>query len=109
MNVLNQTPDYNFLNQVIDNIKNIEKKDMNAVVKEIYDATYYRYAMMYHEAEAKKDYMRDIVIRKTEKIDQLQQACAILLDAALTKKELDESQLESLTSTFNKYKEDASS
>ncbi len=80
--ILNRVPDYNFLNQVIDNIKDIEKKDMNQVVREIYEATYYKYSMLFYKAESERDQMRDTVIAKTEKIEKLQGLCKLLLDKA---------------------------
>ena len=80
--ILNRKPDYNFLNQVIDNIKNIDKKNMMQVVQEIYEATYFKYSMLYYKSEANEQKYRELVIKKTEKIDKLQGLCQLLLDKA---------------------------
>ena len=105
-NILNRTPDYNFLNQVIDNIKNIEKKDMMMIVKEIYDATYFKYSMLFYKAEGERDRMRDVVIQKTEKIDKLQGLCASLLDVIENGNKVSTEDLLTLRQMYEDNKED---
>jgi hypothetical protein len=107
-NILNRTPDYNFLNQVIDNIKNFEKKDMMMIVKEIYDATYFKYSMLFYKAEGERDRMRDVVIQKTEKIDKLQGLCASLLDVIENGKKVSTEDLLTLRQMYEDNKEDDS-
>ena len=104
--ILNRKPDYNFLNQVIDNIKNIDKKDMMQVVQEIYEATYFKYSMLYYKAEANEQKYRELVIKKTEKIDKLQGLCELLLDKADRSEAISKEDLLTLRGLFEENKEE---
>lgn len=71
--VLNPTPDFDFMFKVIDNIKDIEKKDMLSIVREIYEKTYHRYALKYMEEKFLREGVEQRIIAKNTEIDQLKQ------------------------------------
>lgn len=70
--VYTHEPDWKFLDQVIANIKNIEKKSVFECVREIYTATYYRYALKYHEQKELATKAEAVVLQKYGIIDRLQ-------------------------------------
>lgn len=70
--VFTHEPDWKFLDQVIASIKNIEKKSVLECVKEIYTATYYRYALKYHEQKELANKAEQVVLSKYGIIDRLQ-------------------------------------
>jgi hypothetical protein len=106
-NIMEGSVDWNFLNNVIENIKNIDKKDMMTVTREIYEATYYRYAMMYHKAKAEKEDIQALMIKKTERIDALMSVCETLFGAIENKVDVSDEALKQLKEFYEKNAERA--
>lgn len=105
--ITNKKPDYNFLNQVIENVKNIDQKSVLDVVREIYEATYYRYALLFHKAEADRERMKEVVVTKTQKIEELTALSAALLAIAESGEKIEGELLAKFKETYEKNKEDA--
>lgn len=102
---IHREPDWKFLDKVIENIKNIDKKDMMQCVREIYSATYYRYAMKWFEQKTRADKAEEVVIAKTGKIIDLQTIANTLLTHAKEGTEVDDKTLAELESLYEKNKE----
>ena len=69
---LDLEPDWRYLDKIITNIKNIDKKSVYDCIKEVYEATFTRYGILFHEQKLVAQRAESAVIAKYGVIDRLE-------------------------------------